>query len=193
MLPRVAVRKMLIDGTQWGAWEPYALPLSDQLVALWTPVGAEMRWATGTFAGSFNTLHFWWPGARYFIGAHYDGERFAGCYCDVVLPLEGLPAEEPRREYVDLYLDLVVRRDRTWYTKDHETYDRAEQVIPQLRELRPDAEETLRWLETWVAAWSGPFAHVPDTLPRTDWHLLDPASPEFAQAMRKLQATDAGI
>ena len=56
-----------------------------------------------------------------------------------------------------------------------------------MRELRPDAEETLRWLEAWAAAWSGPFAHVPAVLPRTDWHLLDPASPEFADAVHELR------
>ncbi len=44
MLPRVAVRKMLIDGTQWGAWEPCVLPVGDQFVTLWTPVGTEIHW-----------------------------------------------------------------------------------------------------------------------------------------------------
>ncbi len=78
MLPRVAVRKMQIGGKQWGASEPYVLPVTVPFTMLWTPVGTEMRWATGTFGSSLNQLHFWWSGARYFISAHYANDRFAG-------------------------------------------------------------------------------------------------------------------
>ncbi len=78
-----------------------------------------------------------------------------------------------------------MRHDRTWYTKDHETYDRAERAIPRLRGLRPNAETALHQPEQWAADWSGPFAHVPEVLPRTDWHLLDTDSSELAGALRE--------
>jgi hypothetical protein len=188
VLPRISVRKMLIDGKQWGIWEPYALPAGQGLVLLWTPAGTELRWATGTFQATYNGLHYWWAGEQYLIGAHYDGERFAGCYCDVVLPLVDAPLEAPEREYVDLYIDLVVNGDRSWYSKDQEIYDKAERVLPQLRPERPAAEATLERLEAWAAAWSGPFERVPLTLPRTDWHLLDPDSPALAEAVSRLRA-----
>lgn len=196
MLPRITVRKMLIDGSQWGTWQPYVLPTSSDLVATWTPAGTEMHWATGIFRSTFNNIHLWWPGARYLIGAHYTGTgdtgaEFAGCYCDVVLPLPTLPAAAPERRYVDLYLDVVVRADRTAYSKDHEVYDRAEQVIPALREERAAAEETLRWLEVWAADWSGPFAHVPAALPRLNYHELDPDSPDLAALAQTLEG--AGV
>lgn len=188
MLQRITVRKMLIDGRQWGTWQPYLFPVSDEFVATWTPAGTEMQWATGTFGATFNTLHYWWPGAQYLIGAFYNGTQFAGCYCDITTPLAAVPADAPEREYLDLYLDLVVRADRSWFTKDQEVYDRAEQVIPDLRELRPAAEASLRQMEHWAGAWAGPFARIPQTLARTDWHTLDPASPEFAAATRALRS-----
>ncbi len=186
MLQRIAARKMLIDGMQWGAWEPYVLPLSAECVAVWTPAGTEMRWGTGTFSATYNTLHYWWPGERYLIGAQYLGERLALVYCDVVLPLAALPVDAPERAYVDLYLDLVVRDDKTWFTKDHEVYDQAERLIPVLRAERPAAEATLEQLAAWAQEWSGPFRYVRDTLPRADWQLLDPGSPELAEAVREL-------
>lgn len=188
MLPRITVRKMLIDGSQWGTWRPYVLPTNGDLVATWTPAGTEMHWATATFLAKYSTIHLWWPRARYLIGAEYTGTAFAGCYCDVVLPLPALPAAAPERTYVDLYLDLVVRSDRTAYSKDHEVFDRAEQEIPTLRLERAAAEETLRWLEAWAKGWSGPFAHVPAALPRLDYHDLDPASPDLAALVAALGA-----
>lgn len=180
MLPRITVRKMLIDGSQWGMWQPYVLPTGDGLVATWTPAGTEMHWANGTWPTTYHNIHIWWPRARYLINAQYTGTAFAGCYCDVVLPLPDLPASAPERRYVDLYLDLVVHADRSWHTKDQEVYDRAEQEVPALRQERGSAEETLRWLETWAAAWSGPFAHVPAALPRLDYHDLDGDAPELS-------------
>ena len=188
MLPRITVRKMLIDGSQWGTWQPYILPTTGELVATWTPAGTEMRWATGTFAATYHNIHLWWPGARYLINAQYAGTAFAGCYCDVVLPLAALPAIAPERAYVDLYLDLVVRGDRSAYSKDHEVFDRAEQAIPALREERAAAEETLRWLEVWARKWTGPFAHVPAALPRLDYHDLGADSPDFATLIALLNA-----
>ena len=188
MLQQVTVRKGLVDGQQWGIWEAYVLPLAADYVALWTPAGTEMRWAPGTFAADYNNLHFYRAGAGYLIGAQYEGDQFAGCYCDVTLPLADVAIDAPRREYIDLYIDLVVRADRTWYTKDQEVYDRAERVHPELRDLRPAAEATLRQLEEWAAAWTGPFADVPASLPRTDWHHLEPGSPIFAEALSELLA-----
>jgi hypothetical protein len=188
MLPRITVRKMLIDGKQWAEWRPYALPLGPGLVATWTPAGTDMLWATGKFEATYNAIHYWWRGARYLIGAQYLGVEFAGCYCDVSLPLPDLPSDAPERAFVDLYLDLVVRPDRTWYTKDQEIYDRAERLMPALAQERPAAEAALRELERYAPDWSGPFARVPATLPRTDWHLLDPASAEYARAIGELHA-----
>lgn len=188
MLPRITVRKMLIDGSQWGTWQPYILPTSGNLIATWTPAGTEMHWATATFLAKYNTIHLWWPGAHYLIGAEYTGTAFAGCYCDVIQQLPHLPASAPERIYVDLYLDLVVLEDRSAYTKDQEIFDRAEQEIPVLREERAAAEETLRQLEAWAADWSGPFAHVPGTLPRLDYHDLSPASPDLAALAASLGA-----
>lgn len=187
MLPRITVRKMLFDGSQWGTWQPYVLPTSGDLVATWTPAGTEMRWATATFLAAYNNIHLWWPGARYLINAQYLGTEFIGCYCDVIQPLPKLPASAPERIYVDLYLDLVVREDRSAYSKDQDVYDRAEQAIPALREERAAAEETLRWLEMWAAKWTGPFAHVPAALPRQDYHKLDADAPDLAALVASLE------
>lgn len=186
MLPRIAARKMLIDGKQWGAWEPYVLPLSEECVGVWTPAGTEMRWAPGTFRATYNGLQYWWPEKRYLVSANYLGDRLVMVYCDVVLPLEALPLDAPEREYVDLYLDLVVREDKTWFTKDHDHFDRAERVIPALRAERLAAEATLAQLVAWAEDWSGPFRYVRDTLPRTDWHQLDPGSAEMAEGVKAL-------
>lgn len=188
MLPRITVRKMLIDGSQWGTWQAHMLPTSGELVATWTPAGTEMRWAKATFAATYNNIHLWWPRARYLINAQYIGAEFAGCYCDVILPLPALPASAPERIYVDLYLDLVVRDDRSAYSKDQDVFDRAEREIPALREERAASEDTLRQLEAWAADWSGPFAHVPATLPRLDYHELDPASPDLTALVASLGA-----
>jgi hypothetical protein len=192
MLPRVTMRKALIDGRQWATWEAYVLPFAAPYVALWTPAGTEMRWATGTFRATYNSIHYWWTGEQYLIGTHFEVDRFAGCYCDVVLPLPDLPPKAPEREYIDLYIDLVVHADRSWYSKDQEIYDRAEQVHPELRSLRPAAEAALRRLEEWATAWSGPFTHIPATLPRTDWHHLNPGSPIYAEAVAELRALAGG-
>lgn len=186
MLPCIAARKMLMDGTQHGAWEPYVLPLSAECVAIWTPAGTEMRWEPGTFRAAYNGLHYWWPNERYLINANYLGDQLVMVYCDVVLPLATLPIDAPERVYVDLYLDLVVREDKTWFTKDHDHFDRAEQVIPALRAERPAAEATLAQLAAWAEEWSGPLRYVRERLPRTDWHLLDPGSAEFAAGLREL-------
>jgi hypothetical protein len=186
MLPRIAARKMLMDGTQHGAWEPYVVPLSADCVAIWTPAGTEMRWAQGTFRATYNGLHYWWPNERYLISANYLGDQLVMVYCDVVLPLPSLPLDAPERVYVDLYLDLVVRADKTWFTKDHDHFDRAEQAFPALRAERAAAEATLAQLERWAADWSGPFRYVRDSLPRTDWHQLDHDSAEMAESVRAL-------
>jgi hypothetical protein len=183
MLATVEVRKMLPDGSQWGHWSGFRLPVSANCPTVWTPLGTSMHWLPGTWHLDKHEISFCWPGRWYVISAFYDpAGSFAGCYCDIVTPNPRVTDDAPEIRYTDLYIDVVVRPDRTVLTKDEEVFARAMQVIPSLKPIRARAFAELDELAAHAHAWSGPFAPIHDHLSRTDWHMLDPKSPDFAAA-----------
>lgn len=183
MLAPVDVRKMLPDGSQWGQWSGFHLPIDPRCATVWTPIGTAMHWRPGTWEAHNHSVAFFWPGRWYVIHAFYDAAgKFAGCYCDIVLPNPPMLPDAAEMRYTDLYIDVVVRGDRTVYTKDQEVYARAEAVNPTLRDLRAEAFRELDLLAAHAEAWTGPFADIGPQLARTDWATLDPASAEYREA-----------
>ena len=118
-------------------------------------------------------LSYFWPGAWYTIHSDYheDG-TFAVAYCDIVLPTPPYTSSSSELIYTDLYIDVVVREDYSVITKDHAVFDRAAQRYPIVEESRQKAFEVLDWLEEHAKNWTGPFAVIPRSLPRTDWDSL---------------------
>ncbi|HEU5227808.1 MAG TPA: DUF402 domain-containing protein [Ktedonobacteraceae bacterium] len=185
MLLEADIRKMLVNGDQWAGWRGYQLPISDQYISIWTPIGTEMHWKPGTWIAEKHQITYFWPGAWYtiHIGYHEDGS-FASGYCDVVLPTPSYTSTSRELIYTDLYVDVVVREDYSVYTKDQEVFDRAAQRYPIVEEARAKSFEVLDWLEQQARSWSGPFTIVPRQLPRTDFELL--SSEEATSIMRSI-------
>lgn len=186
MLPAIEVYKLLPDGSQWGRWRGYRVPASDRCGVVWTPAGTAMHWRPATWLASEHAVAYLWPGRWYVIHAKYSPEGvFAGCYCDIVTPNPALPPDAADARYTDLYVDVVVRPDRSVYTKDHEVYARAMAAYPELAALRDRAFAELDGLAAHARAWTGPFTAVSDRLVRTDWELLDPQGAELAAACQR--------
>ena len=173
MLHEVNVRKMLVNGDQWGEWQGYQLPVSEQYACVWTPIGTPMHWKPGTWLSHKHSLAYFWPESWYtlILGYHEDGS-FASAYCDVVLPLPAYTSEAREIVYVDLYIDVVVREDGSVYTKDQEVFDRAAHRYPIVEESRAKSFEVLDWLERHAKKWTGPFKEIPRQLARTDFESL---------------------
>lgn len=175
MLRTVNIRKMLVNGDQWGAWKGYQLPISDKYVCIWTPIGTPMHWKPGTWISTKHSLFYFWPDAWYTIhtGYHEDGS-FASGYCDVVLPTPHYTSTSRELIYTDLYIDVVIREDRTVYTKDQDVFDRAAMRFPIVEQSRKKSFEVLDRLEEQAKDWTGPFERIPLLLPRTDFEKLSP-------------------
>jgi protein associated with RNAse G/E len=180
MLLQADIRKMLVNGDQWGGWRGYQLPISDSYVSIWTPAGTEMHWKPGTWVAHKHQLSYFWPGAWYTLHIGYNSEgNFVSGYCDVTRPTPTYTSTSRELVYVDLYIDVVVREDFSVYTKDHEVFDRAALRYPLVEQSRAKSFEVLNWLEAHAKHWTGPFALIPKRLPRTDFEQL---SPEEARA-----------
>lgn len=173
MLLTADVYKMLVSGDQWGAWRGYQLPVSDEYVCIWTPRGTPMYWKPGTWISEKHQLAFFWPDAWYtvHIGYHEDGRFFNG-YCDVILPTPAYTSAARELVYTDLYIDVVIREDGSVFTKDQEVFDRAAKHYPIVEQVRQRSFEVLNWLEGQAKGWTGPFAVMPKSLPRTDWSMM---------------------
>jgi len=180
MLLEADIIKMLVNGDEWGAWKGYQLPVSDEYVGIWTPLGTPRHWKPHHWKPDFffsknHSLSYFWPGAWYniHIGYHNDG-TFSDGYCDVILPTPPYTSTSRELIYTDLYIDVVIREDRSVYTKDQEIFDRAALRYPIVEESRQKAFEVLGWLEEHARHWTGPFTVMPQHLPRTDWNILSP-------------------
>ena len=178
MLLEADIFKMLVNGDEWGAWKGYQLPISDEYICIWTPLGTPRHWKPhhwkpDSFFSKNHSLSYFWPGAWYtiHIGYHNDGS-FNDGYCDVILPTPPYTSTSRELIYTDLYIDVVIREDRSVYTKDQEIFDRAALRYPIVEESRQKAFEVLDWLEEHARHWTGPFAVIPEHLPRTDWQTL---------------------
>ena len=173
MLQEVDIYKRLVNGDQWGAWKGYQLPVSDQYVSVWTPIGTPMHWKPGTWISQKANIAYFWAGAWYTIHSSYheDG-TFAGSYCDVILPTPRYTSTSLELVYVDLYIDVVIREDGSVYTKDQEVFDRAALRYPIVEESRQMSFQVLDWLESHAKNWTGPFTSIPRRLPRTDFETL---------------------
>ncbi len=173
MLQEVNVRKMLVSGDQWGAWQGYQLPVGDQYTCVWAPPGTPMHWKPGTWISQKHSLAYFWPESWYTIilGYHPDGS-FASGYCDVVLPLPPYSREVREIIYIDLYIDVVIREDGSVYTKDQEVFDRAALRYPIVAQSRHKSFEVLDWLERHAKKWTGPFSKLPHHLSCTDFASL---------------------
>lgn len=175
MLLTADIRKVLVDGDEWGHWRGYQLPVSSQYVTIWTPIGTSMYWKPGTWIAQKHSIMYFWDNQWYtiHISYHEDGS-FASGYCDIVLPTATYTSESRQIVYVDLYIDVVIREDFSVYTKDQEVYDRAARRYPIVEQSRKQAFETLDWVEQHAKNWTGPFAVMPRSLPVTDFERLSP-------------------
>ena len=180
MLQEVEIYKMLPNGSQWGYWHAYRLPVSAACPMVWTPIGTAMHWQHNTWEAKSNEITFFWPTRWYVIHAFYTREKtFFGCYCDIVMPNPPVDPAATTLRYVDLYVDVVVKPDHSVYTKDEEVYARAMKQTPNLVPIRDQAFAELATLATHARDWTGPFAFIAEQIVRTDWQLLDPSSAEF--------------
>lgn len=183
MLSSIEIYKMLLNGSQWGQWSSYHLPINQTCYTTWTPAGTSMHWQPATWQAETHAVAYFYPGRWYVIHAFYDrGGDFAGCYCDIVMPNPPIGDEATEVRYTDLFIDVVVRADRSVYTKDEEVYARAMQYNSYLGTIRTQAFEELDALANEARAWSGPFEPIAARLTRTDWEVLDPSSDEFVAA-----------
>ena len=175
MLLEADIRKMLVNGDQWGGWHGYQLPISDEYVTIWTPAGTAMHWKPGTWITKKHQISYFWTDAWYTLHIRYhpDGSFESG-YCDVVLPTEAYTSTSRDLVYVDLYIDVVIHEDGNVYTKDQDVFDRAALRYPIVEQSRQKSFEVLDWLEQHAKQWTGPFAVIPRQLPRTDFEHLTP-------------------
>lgn len=178
MLLTANIRKMLVSGEPWGEWDGYQLPVSDRYLCIWTPLGTKRHWKPHHwkpefFLSDWYSLSYLWPGAWYtiHISYHKDGS-FANGYCDIILPTPDYTSKSREIVYTDLYIDVVIREDRSVFTKDQEVYDRAARRYPIVEESRQQAFYWLDWLEQHAKDWTGPFTIIPQQLPRTDFESL---------------------
>ena len=181
MLLEASIRKMLVDGDQWARWNGYHIPVSEDYIVIWTPIGTEMHWKPGTWISQKHQLSYFWPNEWYTIHIGYDANgHFLSGYCDVVLPNDNYTNTARELIYTDLYIDVVVREDFSVYTKDHEVFDRAAKRFPLVEQARQRSFEVLDWLEEHARKWTGPFAIMPKQLSRTDFITLSPAEAQAA-------------
>ena len=188
MLLKAEICKMLVNGDQWGAWTGYQLPVSDEYVTIWTPRGTHRHWKPrhwkpDFFCSKTHSLSYFWPGAWYTIHVSYfEDLSFSDAYCDIILPTPPYTSTSRELIYTDLYIDVVIREDRSVYTKDQEIFDRAALRYPIVEESRQKSFEVLDWLEEHAKHWTGPFTIIPQRLPRTDWETL--SVEEIRKAMK---------
>ena len=180
MLLEANVAKMLVNGDEWAAWKGYQLPINDEYVCIWTPIGTKKHWKPDFWKPNYffsekHSLSYFWPGTWYTIHISYceDGS-FASGYCDVVLPTPAYTSKSQELIYTDLYIDVVIREDYSVYTKDQEIFARAALRYPIVETSRQKAFEVLDWLEEQAKRWNGPFNQIPHQLPRTDFEKLGP-------------------
>jgi len=178
MLVEAEVCKMLVSGDPWAAWQGFHLPVSDEYICIWTPLGTKKHWKPRHWKPDFfysdcHTLTYMWPEEWFAIHLSYtrDG-RFSWGYCDVTLPTPAYTSSTREVVYTDLYVDVVIREDYSVYTKDQEVYERAALKYPIVAESRQKSFEVLDWMEKHAKKWTGPFAVMPRQLPRTDWEGL---------------------
>jgi protein associated with RNAse G/E len=174
MLLETSIRKVLVDGDQWGFWHGYHIPVSEQYTAIWTPMGTKMHWKPGTWVASKHQLSYFWPNEWYVLHIGFDERgNFVSGYCDIVLPTAQYSNVDKEMVYIDLYVDVVVRKDFSVYTKDQEVFEWAARTYPIVALSRPQSFATLAWVEQHAYTWTGPFATIPRSLPRTDFHTLE--------------------
>src|SRR6266567_2078908 len=131
MLQQADVRKMLVSGDQWGKWQGYQLPISNDYVSIWTPIGTRMHWKPGTWISTKHSISYFWPERWYTLHIHYNQQgALIGAYCDIVLPVPSYSNTAREVIFIDLYIDVVMRQDFSVYTKDQDVFDRAAQRYP---------------------------------------------------------------
>lgn len=178
MLREATIRKMLVSGDPWGEWMGYQLPVSDRYVCIWTPLGTKRHWMPNNwkpnyFFSDYHSLTYFWPGAWYTVHiSYYQDGSFSNGYCDIILPAPDYTSQSREIVYTDLYVDVVIREDRSVFTKDQEVYDRAARRYPIVEECRQQSFYWLDWVEQHAKCWTGPFAVMPQQLPRTNFESL---------------------
>jgi len=175
MLLEAEISKMLVNGDEWAAWKGYQLPVSDQYVCIWTPIGTKKHWRPhywkpNYFHSENHSLTYFIPGAWYtiHISYHEDGS-FASGYCDIVLPTPPYTSASRELIYTDLYVDVVIRENYSVYTKDQEVFGWAARKYPIVEESRQRAFAALDYVEGHARSWTGPFVIIPRTLSKTDF------------------------
>lgn len=192
MLLEADVRKMLVSGDPWAAWQGFQLPVSDEYICIWAPMGTVKHWKPHHWKPDFfysdrHTLTYIWPDKWFAIHISYDETgKFSSGYCDVTLPAPAYTDKTREIIYTDLYVDVVIREDYSVYTKDQEVYERAAREYPIVAESYQKSFEVLDWMEEHARNWTGPFAVMPRQLPRTNWNDLSIAE------IRELMQQSAG-
>ena len=197
MLLEVNVAKMLVNGDEWAAWKGYQLPISDEYVCIWTPIGTKKHWKPDYWKPNYffaekHSLTYFWPDAWYTIHiSYFEDGSFASGYCDVVLPTPAYTCESQELIYTDLYVDVVIRDDYSVYTKDQEIFARAALRYPIVETSRQKAFEVLDWVEEQAKRWKGPFNQIPRQLPRTDFEKL--GSDEAGALLRAVSGRESNL
>ncbi len=178
MLLKAEIRKMLVNGDPWAAWKGYQVPVSEEYVCIWTPIGTKKHWKPDYWKPNYffsekHSLTYFWTDAWFTIHiSYFEDGSFASGYCDVVLPTPLYTSTSRELIYTDLYIDVVIREDHSVYTKDQDVFDRAAKRYPIVEESRQKSFEVLDWLEHHAKHWTGPFTVMPQRLPRTDFESM---------------------
>ncbi len=178
MLLEATISKMLVSGDPWASWQGFQLPVSDEYICIWTPLGTKKHWKPHHWKPDFfyadsHTLTYIWPHEWFAIHISYteDG-KFSWGYCDVTLPAPAYTSQTQDVVYTDLYVDVVIRADGSVFTKDQEVYERAALKYPIVAESRQKSYEVLDWIEMHAKGWTGPFEVMPRQLLGTNWEEL---------------------
>ncbi len=85
MLQEVDVYKMLVNGEQWGKWKGYHLPISEEYVTVWTPIGTPMHWKPGKWVRDKHSLTYFWTKTSYsFLGKYFAVAAVRASFCDLI-------------------------------------------------------------------------------------------------------------
>jgi protein associated with RNAse G/E len=181
--PQLVIDKRKYDGTLWGSYAIFVLAQTPQRHVFWQPRGTYINRNHG-WTMRHDHLQFFFPGRWYAISANYDDHGdLSHCYCDVTMPWVPPPARDTATRFIDLELDLHVSPDHSFRIYDEDEFAAAIIKMHYPDEIRDGAELALRDLMDAAAAWRDPFAGVPLSLPRRDYHRLDPASTVWRDAL----------
>jgi protein associated with RNAse G/E len=187
LIPRqLVIDKRKYDNTLWGSYAVFVLAQTAERHSFWQPRGTYINRNHG-WTMRHDHLQFFYPGRWYAISANYDDRgQLSHCYCDVILPWVPPQPQETATRFVDLELDLHVMPTGAYRIYDEDEFAAAIVTMQYPDAIRLGAIAALQDLMAAAIAWTEPFAGVPRSLPRHDYHRMDPASVIWRESLAAL-------